>query len=291
MGLNQYVKLLRQNILQDAIEGKLTTDWRKNHPVIKGEPDYDAEALFEQIQKEKTDKKQKKLPPIMAEEKPFDIPEGWKWVRLDDICCKIVDCPHSTPIKSESITNYPCIRTSEIKNGEIFWPSMQYINFDEYEKRTVRLKPQENDIVYAREGSFGGAVLLPKGYNFALGQRTMLMRVAEKFVCSRYVLHLIISPFLYKQAISKNRGATVGHVNVNDIRNFVAPFPSLAEQKEIVNKIEYLLAKVAELENQIAERENIAKQLMQSILKDAFGEETPKRQNDALDVALDGTKN
>ena len=268
----EYAKQLRQNILQDAIEGKLTADWRKSHPVIKGDPDYDAEALFEQIQKEKTDKKQKKLPPITEEEKPFDIPEGWKWVRLDDICCKIVDCPHSTPIKSESITNYPCIRTSEIKNGEIFWSSMQYINFDEYEKRTVRLKPQENDIVYAREGSFGGAVILPKGYNFALGQRTMLMRVAEKFVCSRYVLHLIISPFLYKQAISKNRGATVGHVNVNDIRNFVAPFPPFAEQEEVVNKVDHLLAKVAELESQIAERENMAKQLMQSILKDAFEE-------------------
>ena len=42
-----YAKQLRQNILQEAIEGKLTTDWRKQHPVQKGNPDYDAEALFE----------------------------------------------------------------------------------------------------------------------------------------------------------------------------------------------------------------------------------------------------
>ena len=46
-----YAKLLRQNILQEAIEGKLTADWRKQNPVQKGNPDYDAEALFEQIQK------------------------------------------------------------------------------------------------------------------------------------------------------------------------------------------------------------------------------------------------
>ena len=46
-----YAKLLRQNILQQAIEGKLTADWRKQNPVQKGNPDYDAEALFEQIQK------------------------------------------------------------------------------------------------------------------------------------------------------------------------------------------------------------------------------------------------
>ena len=79
-----YVKLLRQNILQDAIEGKLTEEWRKNNPVVKGNPDFDAEALFEKIQEEKchTDsellrnskKKEKSLPEIAEDEKPFEIP-------------------------------------------------------------------------------------------------------------------------------------------------------------------------------------------------------------------------
>lgn len=78
-----YAKQLRRNILQDAIEGKLTADWRKEHPVQKGNPDYDAEALFELIQKErKVDKKRKALPPILDAEKPFELPTGWKWVRL-----------------------------------------------------------------------------------------------------------------------------------------------------------------------------------------------------------------
>ena len=78
-----YVRQLRRNILQDAIEGKLTTDWRKEHPVQKGNPDYDADALFELIQKErKVDKKRKTLPPILDAEKPFELPTGWKWVRL-----------------------------------------------------------------------------------------------------------------------------------------------------------------------------------------------------------------
>ena len=56
-----YIKLLRQNILQEAIEGKLTAEWRKQNPVQKGNPNYDAEALFEQIQKEKSQYKSEKL--------------------------------------------------------------------------------------------------------------------------------------------------------------------------------------------------------------------------------------
>ena len=75
--------------------------------------------------------------PITAQEKPFEIPEGWKWVRLEDICSYIVDCPHTTPLKSNEKTQYPCIRTSEIQNGEINWNSMQYIDYEEYKKELL----------------------------------------------------------------------------------------------------------------------------------------------------------
>ena len=64
-----YAKHLRQNILQDAIEGRLTEEWRKNNPVVKGNPDFDAEALFEKIQEEKKKCKNEKLQePIFEEE-------------------------------------------------------------------------------------------------------------------------------------------------------------------------------------------------------------------------------
>lgn len=269
-----YAKQLRQNILQEAIEGKNTADWRKQHPVQKGNPDYDAEALFDKIQAEKSETKNSKrtVAPIAKDEIPFEIPTGWKWVRLGEICSNVVDCPHTTPIKSEVKTNYPCIRTSEIKNGKIEWDSMQYLNYTEYKKRVSRLIPQVNDIVYAREGAFGDAVLLPTGYEFALGQRTMLLRVDANHICPKYVLNSILSPFLYTQALSQNRGATVGHVNVADVKNFTLPLPPLAEQKEIVARVEQHLQTITQLETQIASRETTTEQLMQSILKDAFEE-------------------
>ena len=269
-----YAKQLRQNILQEAIEGKLTADWRKQHPIQKGNPDYDAQDLFDKIQTEKPETKSSKktVAPITKDEIPFEIPTGWKWVRLGEICSNVVDCPHTTPIKSEVKTNYPCIRTSEIKNGKIEWDSMQYLNYTEYKKRVSRLIPQVNDIVYAREGAFGDAVLLPTGYEFALGQRTMLLRVDANHICPKYVLNSILSPFLYAQALSQNRGATVGHVNVADVKNFTLPLPPLAEQKEIVARVEQHLQTITQLETQIATRETTTKQLMQSILKDAFEE-------------------
>ena len=114
-----YVKQLRRNILQDAIEGKLTADRRKEHPVQKGNPDYDAEALFESIQKErKVDKKRKALPPILDAEKPFELPTGWKWVRLGEVCEIIGGYAFNSYDFKEVGDNY-ILRLGNIRNGKI----------------------------------------------------------------------------------------------------------------------------------------------------------------------------
>ena len=86
------LKKLRQQILQEAIEGKLTADWRKHNP--NTEP---ASELLKRIQAEKAqlikDKKikpQKPLPPISEKEKPFPLPKGWVWCRLGNIFCYLL---------------------------------------------------------------------------------------------------------------------------------------------------------------------------------------------------------
>ena len=61
-------------------------------------------------------------------------------------------------------------------------------------------------------------------------------------------------------------------INQPQLNSIKIPLPPLAEQKEIVSRVEKLLANVTELEKQITEREEMTKQLMQSIMKDAFRE-------------------
>jgi len=162
----------------------------------------------------------------------------WNFVELNKICAEIVDCPHSTPKKSEIPTVFPCIRTSELKKGQIEWKSMQYVDVVEYEDRVKRLIPQKGDIVYGREGSYGDAVCLPDTHKFCLGQRTMLFRPKTEIVNSIYLLHVVISEFVYTQAKRKNSGSTVGHVNVADIKKFSIPIPQLNLQNKFAERIE-----------------------------------------------------
>lgn len=216
-----------------------------------------AKALFQQV--------------LAQELKPK---EGWRKYILENICTNIVDCPHSTPQKSDEITNYPCIRTSELRNGKIYWDSMQYLDKYEYEKRVVRLIPKAGDIVYGREGTFGDAVLLPEGYNFSLGQRTMLLRPDTTIVCSEFLLITMISPYVYKQAKDKNSGCGVGHVNVKDIKKFTIYLPDdISEQHRIVHTLDTLSDKCRRLEQVAQQTIRECDALKQSILRRAFSGE------------------
>jgi type I restriction enzyme S subunit len=177
---------------------------------------------------------------------PTINPKNWDEKSLGNLCSYIIDCPHSTPKYEECITPYPCIRTTELKNGYIDWSEMKYISEEGYKERTKRLIPAEGDVVYGREGSFGEAIRIPKNTNICLGQRVMLFRPNHNLCNSVFLWALVRSNEIYQQALKKTNGSTVGHVNVNDIKKFTCFCPPLLLQDEfsaIIKSIEILKEK------------------------------------------------
>ena len=280
-----YAKQLRQNILQEAIEGKLTEEWRKENAVVKGNPDFDAEALFEKIQEEKrhTDsellrnskKKEKSLPEITEDEKPFEIPEGWKWVRLGEI---IKEPPRNgySPKAVDFETPIKTLKLGAVTYG-IFDPNeYKYINEEIPKDAHCWLK--NGDILIERSNSieYVGICAIYTGKDDEFMYPDLLMRFRTQDILSKQYIHTaLISPFNRSYFMNSAKGAqkTMPKINQDCVVNTMIPLPPLKEQDAIVNKVETLLAKVVELEKQITERETLTKQLMQSIMKDAFREE------------------
>ena len=270
-----YAKQLRQNILQEAIEGKLTEEWRKENPVVKGNPDFDAEALFEKIQEEKchTDSellrnsKKKVFESISEIEQPFEIPEGWKWVRLGEICKSITDGDHLPPPKQK--TGIPFIVISDISSGIIAFKGNRFVPEYYYEKLQNDKKPLNGDILYTVTGSYGIPVFVNE-YKFCVQRHIGIIKPYQKI--KKYIYNFLKSPICKKQADFVAWGVAVKTIPIKELRKFQIPLPPLAEQKEIVFRVEKLLTNVSELEKQITEREEMTKQLMQSIMKDAFRE-------------------
>lgn len=196
---------------------------------------------------------------------PVTNEKGWEKKKLFEVCSDIVDCPHSTPIKSARVTQYPCIRTSELKQGSISWESMQYVEHEEYTKRVQRLIPINGDIVYGREGSYGDAVIIPDKDFFCLGQRTMLFRPNYLIINSQFLHRMIISDYLYIQAKRKNAGSTVGHVNVKDVKLFTVLLPPLSLQQQFAQRIEKIESQKQKVKAALKESEELFQRLMQDM--------------------------
>ena len=265
-----YAKQLRANILQDAIEGKLTADWREKHPVKKGDPDYDAEALFEKIQTEKQEKgkKQKPLPAITEAEKPFAIPTGWKWVRLGDVCDGFM---YGTSAKSSNEGKCPVLRMGNIQNGKIDWEKLVFTNNDE-EIQKYELK--KFDLLFNRTNS---REMVGKTAIFESEQKTIYAGYLVRFrpiLSNPYFINDVLNSKTHREWCNEVKVDALGQSNINaeKLKNFITPLPPFAEQKEIVARVEKHLETITQLETQIATRETLTKQLMQGLLKDAFEE-------------------
>jgi type I restriction enzyme S subunit len=266
----EYAKQLRKNILQEAIEGKLTADWRKQHPVQKGNPDYDAEALFDKIQAEKSETKNSKrtVAPIAKDEIPFEIPTNWKWVRLGDLADIVRGgSPRPAGDKKYYEGNIPFLKVGDLTNSE----SMELWTYTHTIKEAGLKKTRfvkKDTLMLTNSGATLGIpkiCMIDTAFNDGIAAFLGIsIRILKEYLF--YFLKSKTTWFLKEAA----KGQGQPNLNTDIIAATEFPLPPLAEQKEIVARVEQHLQTIAQLETQIATRETTTKQLMQSILKDAF---------------------
>lgn len=267
----ELLKKLRQSILQEAIEGKLTASWREeNHDVESASILLEKiKAEKEQLIKEKKIKKQKTLLPINKDEIPFDIPDSWEWYRLGGLGYAFRGkSPKYNRESSVLGINQKCVRWGYIdlqycKNIENNW----YSNLDTF------VLTKKNDILInsTGEGTIGRSALVgKKDENYIYDSHVLLFR--SMYCISIYIMEFINS-ILGQQQIDDLKGAKSTkqtELGVEKLRALFIPIPPLEEQKEIVKKIESLFKICDELETQINSSKTNSQTLMQAVLKEAF---------------------
>lgn len=184
-----------------------------------------------------------------------DIPVHWKRIRLKFEASHIVDCLHATPTyRIDGV--HPAIRTADIEPGRVRLEQARKISPTEFHKWTERLRPEEGDILYSREGErFGIAANVPAGTPLCISQRMMVFRIRKPHN-SEYVMWQLNCRHVYLQASLYVMGSTAPHVNVEQIRNFQLALPPPDEQKAIAEHIRCecrtINAAIARTEREIA---------------------------------------
>jgi type I restriction enzyme S subunit len=271
---SSYLTKLRQAILQEAIEGKLTADWRKENPVRKGDPDYDAEALLEKIKGEKQKliaegkiKKQNPIAPIKPEEVPFELPEGWVWTRLGEVSYKITDGTHFTPHYTK--TGVQFVSAKDIKSGELIFNNCKFISKEQHEKLFERCNPEEFDIIISKSGSIGTVVLNKYKHHFSFFESLALVKYFSELIIPSY-MQLCVQFSCNNLKREDIRGVAVKHLHLEVLRTLLTAIPPITEQQVIADRVEKFLSMVDELEKQVSERKEQSEQLMQVVLREAF---------------------
>lgn len=267
------LKKLRQQILQEAIEGKLTADWRTKNPDVEPASELLKHIAAEKAQlvKNKKLKAQKSLPPITNEEKPFDLPQGWEWSRLGEMVSPDRGITYGivkmgpTP-KTDGIY---ALRCSDVRFRKFDLSGVRQVT-EEISNQYKRTILKGGEILLNIRGTLGGCAIADKsmeGYNIA--REVGLIPLMDQSI-NEFVLSVLTSPF-FNSEINKNlRGIAYKGLNLNILNKLIVPLPPLAEQQAIVTKVEQLLVFCDQLEAQITQNQAHAEQLMQAVLKEAF---------------------
>ena len=230
---------MKKSILQYAIQGKL---------VEQRPEEGTGEELYRQIQAEKQAlikagkiKKEKPLPEIAEDEVPFEIPEGWKWVRLG----QAIDMLSGFAFKSSDFKetgHYRLLRGINLGVATTRWDDTVYV--DEMPKKLEPYRIQKGDVLIGLDRPWISDGIRVTIYNDEeqtyVVQR--VLRVRETCAIIKEYIALLLRSNLFKSAVEgQTTGISVPHISPGQVGNVVIPLPPIAEQKRIVTRLEEIL--------------------------------------------------
>lgn len=226
---------MQKSLLQMAIQGKLVEQFPEEGT---------GEELYAQIQAEKQAliksgkiKKDKSLPEITDDEKPFDIPDSWKWVRWGALSESIQYGFNAPAIEKGRIR---MVRISDIQDGNVLWDTVPFCDIAENDIETYLLG--KNDILFARTGGTVGKTFLVKEVPYESVYAGYLIRTRySSLLCPEYMKHFMESQLYWEQLRNGTIATAQPNCNGQTLSKMILPLPPLAEQKRIVAKLEELL--------------------------------------------------
>lgn len=278
----EFIQSLRQQILQDAITGKLSKKWRnaRSQDLRSQES---AEVLLEKIKMEKEKlvkegastgsaraKKQKPLPPILENEIPFELPEGWVWCNGNLASDYIDPQPsHRTPV--ESTDGIPYVAMSNInEDGTINFSSCRKVSKGILDEHQRRYQIKNGDFVIGKIGTIGNPTILPLPQNYTLSANIVLIQPRTDVAMPLFLYYLLKSPFYISKMIESKSEMSYPVFGIKKMRLIIIPLPPLAEQQYIVERIESLFAKLDRIKELNIENQKNIDLLNQVVLKEMF---------------------
>jgi type I restriction enzyme S subunit len=231
---------LKKSILQFAVKGEL---------VPQDENDAPASVLLERIRAEKEQliqdgklKKEKPLPPVTEGEIPFDVPEGWEWVRIAEMTI-FQEGPGILAVDFRS-SGVPLIRIAGMQGAEVSLDGCNYLDPEMVAKKWNHYRLDDGDVVISTSASMDKIAVVNQATVGAIPYTGLIRFKMLEALNREYFIIFIKSSIYINQIVEQMAGGMIKHYGPSHLKKMIIPLPPLAEQHRIVARCEELMALV-----------------------------------------------
>ena len=244
-----------------------------------------ANDLYAQIIKKKTSllkegkiKKEKPLGDVAGEDIPFDIPENWKWVRLKDICTKIVDGDHNPPAGVPEKTEYLMLSAQNINNdGIVNIENARYLSREVFIEEDKRTRLETGDVLLTIVATLGRSCVYREEYNVCF-QRSVC--VISTLINPDFLKRYLDCEYIQKLIVDNATGAAQPGFYLNKVERICVPLPPIPVQDRIIKRIEAIfevLDKINNLQEQYtSNKESLKSKLIDAAIQGKLTEQLPE---------------
>ncbi len=255
------IDTLKQTILQLAVMGKLVPQNSNDEPAAKLLERIAAEKA--QLIKDKKIKKQKPLPEITDEEKPFELPEGWEWVRLDEVA-DYNGRPNMSPTQIGKETWLLDLEDIEKDTSRLIYRA----KYSERESKSNKSTFQKGDVLYGKLRPYLNKVLIAD--NDGVCTTEIVAIVPGKAIHAEYLKCLLKSPLFLNYVNSLMYGVKMPRLGTDDAIKSIHPLAPLNEQHRIVAKVDKLMALCDQLKARLTDAQTTKLYLTDAIVEQAL---------------------
>ncbi len=279
----ELVARFRKSVLAMAVSGRLTEEWRAEHAAelpsaeeLLARVRAERRAAWEKAELEKLrakgkDPKDDGWKQKYVEPEPVDaselgeLPEGWVWVVTSSVCSSVFDGTHDAPKYYDH--GFPLVTSKNIINHQIDLEDTKKILEKDHREISKRSGLKIGDLLYSMIGTVGNTAIVRTTTEFSI-KNIGVFRCT--LVSSKYLELYLNSPIHLSWLSESIQGTSQKFAGLDLLRNIPVMMPEIAEQSEIVRRVDELFSMADALEARVAEARAMAERLEPSILAKAF---------------------
>ena len=217
-------------------QGKIKRD-KKESVIFKGDDNSYYEKIGDEVR-------------CIDEEIPFDIPDNWEWIRLKNICNKIIDGSHNPPKDMDNITPFIMASSRNI-NFDTLWnlENVRYLCQRDYKIENERTNIKIGDILLTTVATLGRSCIyngFPKNLCF---QRSVT--VISTDIVPEYLKLFLDAPYFQKFIFNNATGTAQKGFYLNQLENVLVCVPPLSEQTRMLQTADAVLKQLIRLEESL----------------------------------------